>query len=104
MTEIVITGMGATTPLGGDLPSTWQGLLAGESGVVRITEDWAAELPVQIAAYVKVDPSERIDRVKARRLDRATQLALIAAQEAWTDAGYDWESTGDLDPLRLGVS
>jgi len=104
MTEIVITGMGATTPLGGDLPSTWRGLLAGESGVVRITEDWAADLPAQIAGYVKVDPSERIDRVKARRLDRATQLALIAAQEAWIDAGFAWEGDDQIDPLRLGVS
>ena len=104
MTEIVITGMGATTPLGGDLPSTWRALLAGESGVVRITEEWAAELPAQIAGYVKVDPAERIDRVKARRLDRATQLALIAAREAWADAGFTWEGDDQVDPLRLGVS
>jgi len=104
MTEIVITGMGATTPLGGDLPSTWRALLAGESGVVRITEDWVVDLPVQIAGYVKVDPSERIDRVKARRLDRATQLALIAAEEAWVDAGFVWQGEGGIDPFRLGVS
>ena len=56
MTEIVITGLGATTPLGGDLASTWQAMLAGTSGVSAITEEWAAELPVRIAAYVKVDP------------------------------------------------
>ncbi|HEX5334459.1 MAG TPA: beta-ketoacyl-ACP synthase II [Propionicimonas sp.] len=104
MTEIVITGLGATTPLGGDLASTWAGLLAGRSGVRRITEDWAEELPVKIAAYVKVDPSEIIDRVKARRLDRSTQLALIAAREAWEDAGFTWEAEDEVDPQRLSVS
>ncbi len=104
MTEIVITGLGATTPLGGDLASTWAGLLAGESGVRAITEEWAADLPVRIAAFVKVDPAEVIDRVKARRLDRSTQLALIAAQEAWTDAGFDWDRDDNVDPLRLSVS
>jgi 3-oxoacyl-[acyl-carrier-protein] synthase II len=104
MTDIVITGLGATTPLGGDLASTWAGLLAGRSGVRAITEDWAADLPVKIAAYVKVDPSEIIDRVKARRLDRSTQLALIAAQEAWQDAGFTWEAEDEVDPQRLSVS
>ena len=104
MTEIVITGLGATTPIGGDLASTWAGLLAGTSGVRAITEDWAEELPVKIAAYVAVDPEEVIDRVKARRLDRSTQLALIAAEEAWTDAGFDWEAGNDVDPQRLSVS
>jgi 3-oxoacyl-(acyl-carrier-protein) synthase len=106
MTEIVITGLGATTPLGGDLASTWAGMLAGRSGVSAITEEWAAELPARIAAYVAVDPSEIIDRVKARRLDRSTQLALIAAQEAWTDAGFDWdaEEGTQVDPHRLSVS
>jgi 3-oxoacyl-[acyl-carrier-protein] synthase II len=106
MTEIVITGLGATTPLGGDLATTWSNMLAGKSGVRRIAEEWAEELPVKIAAYVAQDPAEVIDRVKARRLDRSTQLALIAAQEAWTDAGFDWEGDeGDqVDPYRLIVS
>ena len=105
MTEIVITGLGATTPLGGDLASTWAGLLAGRSGVRAITEDWAHDLPVKIAAYVKVDPSEHIERVKARRLDRSTQLALIASREAWEDAGFIWEGDEDqVDAQRLSVS
>jgi len=103
MKQIVITGMGATTPLGGDLSSTWAAMLAGESGVVRIPEDWADELAVQIAGYVKVDPSEKIDRVKARRLDRNTQLALIAAEEAWTDAGFGLGADNPVDPERLAV-
>ncbi|MFT3831887.1 MAG: beta-ketoacyl-[acyl-carrier-protein] synthase family protein [Micropruina sp.] len=104
MPEIVITGIGATTPLGGDAASTWAGLLAGESGVHRLTEEWAEELPVKIAAHVKVDPSTVIERVKARRLDRSTQLALIAAQEAWQDAGLTWGTDNEVDPYRLIVS
>ena len=103
MKDIVITGMGATTPLGGDLASTWQAMLAGESGVVRIPEQWADEIAVKIAGYVKVDPSEKIDRVKARRLDRNTQLALIAAEEAWLDAGLALGEDNPVDPERLAV-
>lgn len=106
MTEIVITGMGATTPLGGDLTSTWAGMLAGRSGVSQLTDEWVEELPVKIAARVAVDPADIIDRVKARRLDRSTQLALIAAQEAWSDAGYDWdaEEGSQVDSNTLLVS
>ena len=104
MKEVVITGMGATTPLGGDLPSTWQAMLAGESGVVALTEEWAEPLAVRIAAKLKVDPSEIIDRVKARRLDRSAQIALIAAEEAWKQAGYGLGEDNDVDPDRLGVS
>lgn len=104
MTEIVITGLGATTPLGGDLESTWAGMLAGRSGVRTITDDWAADLPVRIAGIAAVDPSGVIDRVKARRLDRSAQLALIAAREAWTDAGLTWEAEDEVDPQRLIVS
>jgi 3-oxoacyl-[acyl-carrier-protein] synthase II len=104
MTTVVITGIGATTPLGGDAASTWAAMIAGQSGVRLIAEDWAADLPVRIAGQIKVDPAEQIDRVKARRLDRSTQLALIAAEEAWTDAGFTWEGSGEVDPQRLLVS
>ncbi len=104
MTDVVITGMGATTPLGGTLADTWRAMLAGESGIIAIPEEWAAELPVRIAGYVKVDPSGIIDRVKARRLDRSAQLALIAAEEAWLDAGYGLGEDRTLDPNRLGVT
>ncbi len=103
MTDVVITGMGATTPLGGDLATTWAAMLAGESGVVAIQDEWAGELPVRIAGYVKVDPSETIDRVKARRLDRNTQLALIAAQEAWLHAGLSLGDANEVDAERLAV-
>ena len=103
MKEIVITGMGATTPLGGDLQSTWQAMLAGQSGVSALTEEWASDLAVRIAGHVKVDPSEKIDRVKARRLDRNAQLALIASEEAWLDAGLALGDDNPIDPERLAV-
>ena len=96
--RVVITGLGATTPLGGDVPSTWDALLAGKSGVRALTEEWAAEMTVQFAARVAVEPSEVMERVEMRRLDRSEQFALIAAREAWKDAG-----TPDVDKYRLGV-
>jgi 3-oxoacyl-[acyl-carrier-protein] synthase II len=98
-TTVVVTGLGATTPLGGDVPSTWQALLAGRSGVRRLTEDWAAELPARIAAPALVEPATVIDRVQVRRLDRCEQFALVAAREAWAAAG-----TPQPDPERLGVA
>ncbi|MFL6182117.1 MAG: beta-ketoacyl synthase N-terminal-like domain-containing protein, partial [Actinomycetes bacterium] len=84
---VVVTGLGATTPVGGDAASTWDALLAGRSGVRSLTEEWASELPVTFAARVAVEPEDVIDRVEARKLDRTQQLALIAAREAWSDAG-----------------
>ena len=66
-TRVVITGLGATTPLGGDVSSTWEGLLAGRSGARRLTDEWVQNLAVQIAAPAAVDPTEVIERVKARR-------------------------------------
>ena len=68
--NVAVTGLGATTPLGGDVPSTWSALLAGESGVSPLREDWAKTLPVRIAARLRVEPTEVLDRVQARRLDR----------------------------------
>ncbi|GAB1690203.1 beta-ketoacyl-ACP synthase II [Krasilnikovia sp. M28-CT-15] len=100
-TDVVVTGLGATTPLGGDVASTWDAMLAGRSGVSPLTQEWAAQLPVRIAAQLAVEPSEVIDRVKLRRLDRAEAIALIAAQEAWADAGL---ADSGLDPERLAVS
>jgi 3-oxoacyl-[acyl-carrier-protein] synthase II len=97
--SVVVTGLGATTPLGGDVASTWSAMLAGTSGVRRITEDWADSLPVKIAAPSAVDPVEVIGRVQARRMDRCETLALVAAREAWADAG-----SPEVDPWRLGVA
>jgi len=96
---IVVTGLGATTPLGGDVASTWSAMLAGRSGVQRLTEPWAEPLPVRIAAWAAVDPVEIVGRVQARRMDRCEQFALVAAREAWADAG-----TPQVDPERLGVA
>ena len=96
---VVVTGLGATTPLGGDVASTWSAMLAGRSGVQRLTEPWAETLPVRIAATAAVDPAEVVGRVQARRMDRCEQFALVAAREAWADAG-----TPEIDPERLGVA
>jgi 3-oxoacyl-[acyl-carrier-protein] synthase II len=100
VTDVVVTGLGATTPLGGDVTSTWDALLAGRSGVSRITDDWIKDYPAQLVARLATDPVEQIDRVRARRLDRSQQVAVIAAEEAWRDSG-----AGDagVDPLRIAV-
>jgi 3-oxoacyl-[acyl-carrier-protein] synthase II len=102
---VVVTGIGATTPLGGDSASTWEGLQAGRSGVQLLQHDWAAELPVRIAAEVAVEPGEAIPRPQARKLDRSAQFALIAAREAWADAGFTAKAGDDAaaDPDRLGA-
>src|SRR4051812_49511301 len=76
-------------------------MLAGRSGVRPIAQEWAADLPVRIAAQLAVEPSEKIDRVKLRRLDRSEAVAIIAAQEAWADAGL---LGVDIDLERLAVS
>ncbi|HEX5597843.1 MAG TPA: beta-ketoacyl-ACP synthase II [Micromonosporaceae bacterium] len=99
--DVVVTGLGATTPLGGDVASTWDAMLAGRSGVGPLTQEWAATLPVKIGAELLVDPSEVIERVKLRRLDRSEAIALIAGRQAWADAAL--ADTG-LDPERLAVS
>jgi 3-oxoacyl-[acyl-carrier-protein] synthase II len=97
-TRVVVTGLGAITPVGVDVPSTWEGLLAGRSGVRALTDDWAADLPARIAAWAAADPATLIDRVQARRLDRCEQFAVVAAREAWAHAG-----SPEVDPERLGV-
>jgi 3-oxoacyl-[acyl-carrier-protein] synthase II len=99
--EVVITGLGATTPLGGTAADTWASLLAGRSGIVTLDDDWAQQLPARLAARMAVDPASRMDRVEARRLDRSTQAAVVAAREAWHDAGLE----GDVvDPERVAVA
>ncbi|WP_329573532.1 beta-ketoacyl-[acyl-carrier-protein] synthase family protein [Streptomyces sp. NBC_01361] len=102
---VVVTGIGATTPLGGDATSTWEGLVAGRSGVRPLEQEWAADQAVRIAAQIAVEPSEVIPRPQARRLDRSAQFALIAAKEAWADAGYTDKAGEDpaVAPDRLGA-
>ncbi|MEU4832852.1 beta-ketoacyl-ACP synthase II [Streptosporangium sp. NPDC023615] len=96
--RVVVTGLGATTPLGGDVASTWSALLAGRSGVRTITEEWVDSVPVKFAAFAAVDPTEVLPRPESRRLDRAEQFALVAAREAWAHAAIE-----KVDPERLGV-
>jgi 3-oxoacyl-[acyl-carrier-protein] synthase II len=98
--KIVVTGLGATTPLGGDVPTTWQALLAGESGISLLQDEWVErfELPVAIAGKAKVPASEILTVQETKRLDPSSQFALIAAREAWADAG-----SPEVSPERLGV-
>ena len=98
--KIVITGIGATSPLGGTAPESWNALLAGESGARSLEHEWVAkyELPVTFAAEAKVRPEEVLERPVAKRLDPSSQFALISAKEAWADAG-----SPDVAPERLGV-
>ncbi|MFB7290011.1 beta-ketoacyl-ACP synthase II [Actinacidiphila glaucinigra] len=102
---VVVTGIGATTPLGGDSASTWEGLIAGRSGVTPLKQDWATELTVRIAAQIAVEPLEVLPRPLARKLDRSAQFALIATREAWADAGFTAKAGEDssVDPDRLGT-
>jgi 3-oxoacyl-[acyl-carrier-protein] synthase II len=100
-TRVVVTGLGATSPVGGDVKTTWDALLAGRSGIRHLDDDWVDQLPVKIGGRVAVEPSEVLERVKARRLDRASQFAMVAADEAWADSGL--EGSG-LEPERLAVS
>ena len=98
--KIVVTGLGATTPLGGDVKSTWEALLAGESGISTLQQPWVAqyEIPVTFAGQAKVPASEVLTLQECKRLDPSSQFALIAAREAWADAGAP-----DVVPERLAV-
>ena len=98
--RIVVTGLGATTPVGGTATETWEAVMAGQSGVRLMPFDWVEtyQLPVKIAATIKQPPLEVLTKVETRRLDPAGQYGLIAARDAWADAG-----TPEVDPERLGV-
>lgn len=99
--KVVITGLGATTPIGGDVPTLWKNALKGTSGAHALTDDWVEEyqLPVTFAARVSEPASEKLSRVEMKRMDPSTQYAVVAAREAWTDAGID-----EMDKERLGVA
>jgi 3-oxoacyl-[acyl-carrier-protein] synthase II len=103
MTEqrrVVVTGLGATTPVGGTAPQTWEAVLAGRSGARTMPFDWVQkyELPVTFAATIHTEPGEVLSKVEVRRNDPSGQYALIASREAWADAGEP-----DADPLRLAA-
>lgn len=97
-TRVAITGLGAITPIGANVNETWNNALAGNSGIVKLGDEWAEGLAAQIAGKVTQDPYEVLDRVQARRMDRSTQLGVIAAKEAWKDAGAP-----EIELERLGV-
>lgn len=99
-TDVVVTGLGATTPLGGDVPSTWAAALAGESGARTFDNDWAETygLPVTFAATIKVAPQDVLPRPEIKKMDPSAQYAVIAAREAWADAG-----SPEVDGDRLGA-
>jgi 3-oxoacyl-[acyl-carrier-protein] synthase II len=98
--KIVVTGLGATTPLGGDVATTWTNLLAGNSGIATIEKDWIAqyEVPVTFAGQAAVAASEILTPQEIKRLDPASQFALISAREAWADAG-----SPEVTPERFAV-
>ena len=98
--KVVVTGIGATTPLGGDSKTTWQNLLAGKSGISTLTQEWVAkhELPVTFAGQAKTPATDVLTLQEAKRLDPSSQFALIAAREAWADAG-----SPEVKPERLAV-
>lgn len=98
--DVVVTGIGAFSPLGTSAPDTWTALLAGASGARTLEFPWVEELGLSthFAASVLAEPETVLDRIEAKRLDRGAQLALIAARDAWADAGAP-----EVDPTRLGV-
>lgn len=96
---VVVTGLGTTSPLGGDVASTWEGALAGRSGVRTLENDWHEKwgVPVTFAGQLAVRPEEVLSRPETKRMDPSAQMAIVAAREAWADAG-----SPEVDPERLG--
>ncbi len=98
--RIAVTGIGASSPVGGTAPDSWSALLDGVSGTSALEHDWVEQyqLPVKFAAQAAVRPDTVLPRPVAKRLDPSSQFALVAAMEAWEDAG-----SPEVDPDRLGV-
>jgi len=96
--EVVVTGMGMTTPVGGDVESNWEAVLGGHSGISVIPEAWVDDQNAKIAGIMAVNPVDVLDRVESRRMDRSQQAALVAAREAWAQAGAP-----EMDLDRLGT-
>ena len=99
--KVVVTGLGATTPIGGTATETWDALLDGESGARNLPQEWidTYQLPVHFAATIKVPPEEVLSRPETKRLDPSGQYALVASRDAWGDAGEP-----EVDPERFGVA
>ncbi|MGH4029264.1 beta-ketoacyl-[acyl-carrier-protein] synthase family protein [Actinomycetota bacterium Odt1-20B] len=102
-TRVVVTGIGLITPLGGTASATWDGFISGMNGAVALGEGFD-DLPISIAAPAALDPFDVLPRAQARTMNRSTQFAVIAAREAWSDAGLDRLDQEAVDPDRLGVS
>jgi len=96
--RIVITGLGALSPIGSNVEENWNSCISGKSGIEIINSEWANNLNSKIAGLIKIDPLEKLDKVQARRMDRSSQLGVIAVREAWNDAGKP-----EINPERLGV-
>jgi len=98
--DIVITGLGVTSPLGGDVASTWESALAGRSGVATLEHEWAEkyQVPVTFAGELAVPAAQVLSVPETRRMDPSAQYAVIAAREAWADAG-----SPEIDGTRLGA-
>ena len=98
--RVVITGIGALTPLGNDIPTSWENLIAGKNGIAKITKFDTSNSKVNIAAEVKgFDPLQYIEKAQVRKLDRFTQYAIAASAQAMQDSGIE----GKVKPERLGV-
>ncbi|HBF19759.1 MAG TPA: beta-ketoacyl-[acyl-carrier-protein] synthase II, partial [Cryomorphaceae bacterium] len=99
--RVVVTGLGALTPLGNNLQDYWKSLLEGKSGAAPITLFDASKFKTQFACEVKgFDPNEFMDRKEARKMDRFSQFAVVVADEAVNDSGL---VGSDIDPARVGV-
>ncbi|MEV3993829.1 beta-ketoacyl-[acyl-carrier-protein] synthase family protein [Streptomyces sp. NPDC049837] len=96
--DVWATGLGAMTPIGADMATTWAAMRSGDNGIQALKESWAEPLPVRLAAQLPVNPADAMKRTEARRLDRSEQMALVTAREAWADAG-----SPDVDGERLAV-
>ncbi len=102
--RVVVTGLGAITPLGLDVQSFWDGMMRGQSGAAPITHFDASAFDTQFACEVKdFDPTRYLDRKLARRLDPFCQFALVAAQQAVADSGIDFSAFTDQERARAGV-
>lgn len=98
--KIVVTGIGATSPLAGNAPDSWKALLNKESGARNLEQEWVAQwdIPITFAAQAAVQPENVLERIETKRLDPSSQFALIAGREAWIDAG-----SPDVNPERLAI-
>ncbi len=98
--RLAVTGWGSITPLGDDAESTWDAILAGRSGIRSVADDWARDLPARVAGRVDPALTEGLEPLLQRRLDRCSQLALLAARQAWARAT---PHLSGVDPARVAV-